>query len=226
MKFLKYILLVCVSLLALPVQAQTKEYTLIHQGNRYFAKKDYKQAELYYRRALSVNPRSARASYNLGNVQLALKQPKAAMKLYEKALPEEKNKNVQSMIYHNMGVIMQGQKNYADAIECYKNSLRRNPANADSRYNLALCQHLLKKQPPKKQNNQSNNKNKGQQQQKQQSKSKSNNQQQLSQNQNQMSKQNAESLLKNIVEREERNTQEKLKKMQQNPPTKRLEKNW
>lgn len=130
------------------------------------------------------------------------------------------------MIYHNMGVIMQGQKNYADAIECYKNSLRRNPANADSRYNLALCQHLLKKQPPKKQNNQSNNKNKGQQQQKQQSKSKSNNQQQQSQNQNQMSKQNAESLLKNIVEREERNTQEKLKKMQQNPPTKRLEKNW
>lgn len=226
MKFLKYILLVCVSLLALQVQAQTKEYTLIHQGNRYFAKKDYKQAELYYRRALSVNPRSARASYNLGNVQLALKQPKAAMKLYEKALPEEKNKNVQSMIYHNMGVIMQGQKNYADAIECYKNSLRRNPANADSRYNLALCQHLLKKQPPKKQNNQSNNKNKGQQQQKQQSKSKSNNQQQQSQNQNQMSKQNAESLLKNIVEREERNTQEKLKKMQQNPPTKRLEKNW
>ena len=44
--------------------------------------------------------------------------------------------------------------------------------------------------------------------------------------QNQMSKQNAESLLKNIVEREERNTQEKLKKIQQNPPSKRLEKNW
>lgn len=226
MKFLKYIWLMCVCLTALQAQAQSKEYTLIHQGNRCFAQKDYKQAELFYRRALSVNPRSSRASYNLGNVQLALKQPKAAMKLYEKALPEEKNKNVQSMIYHNMGVILQGQKNYADAIDCYKNSLRRNPANADSRYNLALCQYLLKKQPPKKQNNQSNNKNKGQQQQKQQSKSKSNNQQQQSQNQNQMSKQNAESLLKNIVEREERNTQEKLKKIQQNPPSKRLEKNW
>lgn len=56
---------------------------------------------------------------------------------------------MQSMIYHNMGVILQGQKDYADAIDCYKNSLRRNPANADSRYNLALCQYLLKKQPPK-----------------------------------------------------------------------------
>lgn len=225
MKFLKYILLAYVCLMTLQVQAQSKEYTLIHQGNRCFVQKDYKQAELFYRRALSVNPRSSRAFYNLGNVQLALKQPKAAIKLYEKALPEEKNKNVQSMIYHNMGVILQGQKDYADAIDCYKNSLRRNPANADSRYNLALCQYLLKKQPPKKQNDQSDNKNKGQQQQKQQSKSKSDNKQQ-SQNQNQMSKQNAESLLKNIVEREERKTQEKLKKIQQNPPSKRLEKNW
>lgn len=149
MKFLKYILLAYACLMTLQVQAQSKEYTLIHQGNRCFVQKDYKQAELFYRRALSVNPRSSRAFYNLGNVQLALKQPKAAIKLYEKALPEEKNKNVQSMIYHNMGVILQGQKDYADAIDCYKNSLRRNPANADSRYNLALCQYLLKKQPPK-----------------------------------------------------------------------------
>lgn len=84
---------------------------------------------------------------------------------------------------------------------------------------------FIKEAAPKKQNDQSDNKNKGQQQQKQQSKSKSDNKQQ-SQNQNQMSKQNAESLLKNIVEREERNTQEKLKKIQQNPPSKRLEKNW
>lgn len=218
--------LLALTSLALPAGAQTREYTLIHQGNRSFAQKDYKQAELFYRRALSVNPRSARATYNLGNVQLALKQPKAAMQLYEKALPEEKNKNVQSMIYHNMGVIMQGQKNYADAIECYKNSLRRNPANADSRYNLALCQHLLKKQPPQKQDNEHNSQDQGQQQKKEQQKSKSDNKQQPSKDESRMSRQNAESLLKNIVEREERNTQEKLKKVQQNPPSKRLEKNW
>ena len=52
MKFLKYILLAYACLMTLQVQAQSKEYTLIHQGNRCFVQKDYKQAELFYRRAL------------------------------------------------------------------------------------------------------------------------------------------------------------------------------
>lgn len=39
MKFLKYILLAYACLMTLQVQAQSKEYTLIHQGNRCFVQR-------------------------------------------------------------------------------------------------------------------------------------------------------------------------------------------
>ena len=65
----------------------------------------------------------------------------------------ETNKGRLASIYHNMGVILQSQKQFGPAIECYKNALRRNPADNESRYNLVLCQHQLKNNPQQDQQN-------------------------------------------------------------------------
>ena len=42
---------------------------------------------------------------------------------------------------------MQASKQLPQAIECYKEALRNNPADDESRYNLALCQWQMKKHP-------------------------------------------------------------------------------
>ena len=50
------------------------------------------------------------------------------------------------LIYHNIGIIFHSQKDYAKAIEAYKSSLRNNPKDNETRYNLALAQKMQKEQ--------------------------------------------------------------------------------
>ena len=209
---------------------------LIRTGNRLYHSKSYSQAEVQYRKALAKNRHNTVAMYNLGNSLLMQKKLKDAMKMYEKVLPGEKNHVRLSKIYHNMGVILQSSKQYAEAIDCYKNSLRRNPHDNETRYNLALCQHLLKNQPPQNKNNKkknnknnkdNNNKDNKQKNNNNNNKDKQHNQNQnqsQNQNQNKMSKDNAEQLL-NAVMQDEKNVQDRLHKVQRTSG-KTLDKNW
>ena len=105
------------------------------------------KSEVDYRKAIEANSRFPQAHFNLGNALLRQQKPKEAMQAYEQAVKVETNKGRLASIYHNMGVILQSQKQFGPAIECYKNALRRNPADNESRYNLVLCQHQLKNNP-------------------------------------------------------------------------------
>ena len=68
----------------------------------------------------------------------------------------EKDKMKLAHIYHNMGVLFQAGKDYAKAVDAYKMSLRNNPADDETRYNLALAQKMLKDQQQNKQNQDQN----------------------------------------------------------------------
>lgn len=225
--YYKYLLLFLLVLTAAPAVSQSNEFIAIRQGNKLYQKKQFKQAELHYKRALSYNPRSARGFYNMGNALLMQNEADKAMQMYAKAAAYERNPKIRARIFHNMGFVEQKKQNYDQAIAYYKKALRNDPTNDDTRYNLALCQHMKKsgkggqqnkKQQQQKQKQQGQNKEQKQQQPKQQPK-------QQQGKQDQLSKQNAENLL-NIVEREERNTQDKLQKKNRQPQTKQLEKNW
>ena len=168
--------------------------------------------------------------FNLGNTLLQQNKPQEAMELFTDAAKTEKNKLKLAQIFHNMGVIYQSQKDYAKAVEVYKESLRNNPKDDETRYNLALAQKMLKdQQQNQKQDNQQNkDENQNQQQQKQennQDKQQTQDNQQQSQPQNQqMSKENAEQLLNSVMQ-DEKSVQDKVKK-QQIIQGGRLEKDW
>ena len=68
------------------------------------------------------------------------------MQAYEQAVKVETNKGRLASIYHNMGVILQSQKQFGPAIECYKNALRRNPADNESRYKFGVMPTSVEKQ--------------------------------------------------------------------------------
>lgn len=226
MNWIKYIIGVICCVICVHSYAQNdRDY--IRSGNRYFHSKEYAKAEAQYRKAITKNGGNTIALYNLGNALLAQGKPKDAMKMYEKMTQMEKNKIRLAKAYHNMGVIFQSQKNFQEAINCYKNALRRNPHDNETRYNLALCQRQQKDNPPQKnkQQDKKNNKNKDKGNNKDKdSKEKDRQKQQQSNNQNQMSKDNAEQLL-NAVMQDERSIQDKMKKMQRTGG-KSLEKNW
>lgn len=236
----KYILFVAFLLSAVAVSAQKEERDYIRKGNRLFNDSVFVDAEVNYRKALEVNPKSSVSMYNLGNTLSQQQKFQDAMEQYVAAGNIEKDKMKLAHIYHNMGVLFQAGKDYAKAVDAYKMSLRNNPTDDETRYNLALAQKMLKDQQQNQQNqdqNQDQNKDQQKQDQKQDpNKDKQNDQKQdekkdqqqppkSEKQNNQMSKENAEQLLNSVMQ-DEKDVQDKVKKQQKVLQGGRLEKDW
>ena len=200
--------------------AQKTERDYLRSGNKLYNDSLFIKAEVDYRKALEINPKSTDAMFNLGNSLLMQQKAKEAMEQFESASKVEKDKDKLAQIYHNMGVILQSSKQYPQCIEAYKESLRNNPKDDETRYNLALAQKLLKDQ---QQNQDQNQENKNQQEQDKKDQQ-NQNQQQQQQNKDEMSKENAQQLL-NAVMQDEKNVQDKVKKQLQ-IQGKKLDKDW
>jgi len=224
----KPVAVVLLLLMAATAGAQT-DRQLVRQGNRQFRKGNAADAEVSYRKAVEKQPRNAQANFNLGNALMAQRKDSLAVTQFEKAAKLETNPLRRAQAYHNIGVMCQQHQMFGEAIEAYKEALRNNPADDQTRYNLELCKRQQKQQQQNQnQQNQQNKDNKDQkdkdnkdqqQQQKDQQK-----QDQQKQDQ-QMSKENAEQLL-NAAMQEEKQTQERMKKAQQKAQRRSLEKNW
>lgn len=210
--------------------AQKAERDYIRKGNRAYKDSVFVDAEVNYRKALDINPRSAISMYNLGNSLLFQQKGQDAMKEYEAASKIEKDKGKLAKIFHNAGVLLHASKEYQKAIEAYKQSLRNNPADDETRYNLALAQKMLQDQQQNQDQNQDQDQENQQDQQDQQQDQNQQDQQNQDQqppeqNENEMSKENAEQLL-NLLMQDEKEVQEKVKKQQQAVQKGRLEKDW
>ena len=214
--------------------AQKTERDYLRSGNKLYNDSLFIKAEVDYRKALEINPKSTDAMFNLGNSLLMQQKAKEAMEQFESASKVEKDKDKLAQIYHNMGVILQSSKQYPQCIEAYKESLRNNPKDDETRYNLALAQKLLKdqqqdqnqdKNQDQKQDQKDDKKDQNKNQQEQDKKDQQNqNQQQQQQNKDEMSKENAQQLL-NAVMQDEKNVQDKVKKQLQ-IQGKKLDKDW
>ena len=231
-----YILSLLLVASAVQVFAQQKtDRDYLRSGNKLYNDSLFIKAEVDYRKALEINPKSTDAMFNLANALLMQQKAKEAMEQYESVSKIEKDKEKLAQIYHNMGVILQSSKQLPQCIEAYKESLRNNPKDDETRYNLALAQKQLKdqqqnqqnqdqqQQQQQKQEEEKQDQNKDQQEQEQKDQQQQN-QQQQQQNKNEMSKENAQQLL-NAVMQDEKNVQDKVKKQIQ-IQGKKLDKDW
>ena len=89
-----------------------------------------------YRKAIEKNPKNPQAPFNLGNALMAQKKDSVAIEQFEAASRLETNPLRKAKSFHNIGVICQTHKMYGEAIEAYKNALRLNPNDDETRYNL------------------------------------------------------------------------------------------
>ncbi len=225
-KKMRHILFVISIFVCTALSAQTDRQQ-IRQGNRLFRAKDYAKAEVAYRKALAANAQNPQAIYNLGCALMLQQKDSAAVVQFEKAAQIETNKMRKSKAFHNIGVVCQNHQMYGDAIKAYEQSLRLNPTDDETRYNLALCKKLNKNQQnqqnqQQQKDKQNNEQNKDKQDQK---KDQNDDQQKQQQPQEQMSRENAERLLDAAVQNEKA-TQQRIQKAMQQPRKRTLEKNW
>lgn len=221
-KFILLLLGLFVSLCS--VFAQKVERSYIRKGNRLYNDSSYIDAEINYRKALEINPKSTVSMYNLGNSLIYQQKNKDALEQYVSASKMEKDKYKLSYIYHNIGVLFHRDKDYKQAIEAYKKALINNPKDDETRYNLSLAQKLLKDEQDNKENNQKENKNNDSNNSSNNNKHDSSKSSQSSERDPKMSKENAEKLLNSVMQ-DERDVQDRIKK-QQKLRGGRLEKDW
>lgn len=212
----------------------------IRSGNRIYEKalRDttkidttmFAKAETEYRKALVKKPSDKQWNFNLADaIYKQQRFDEAAGKFSE--LAEQMTTPVEkARVYHNLGNSQLMNQKIDESIESYKKALRQNPTDLETKYNLAYAQLLKKQQQQKQDQNQDQNKDQQDQQQQnkdQQNKDQNQDQQnQQQQAQNKISKENAEQLLQ-ALQNDERNIQDKVKKMQAAQAKRvRVEKEW
>ncbi len=157
----KYLTLIFFFLFSFLAKAQNKEKDAhLPEGNDAFTEKKYADAEAEYRISEAKNPKKSIASYNLGNAIYRQNQAAEAKYHYGKAYKNAKTRDEKHDALHNIGNTLMKEKDYSGAVEAYKNALRNNPADEETRYNYALAKLYLKNNPPKKDDKKNKDKNK------------------------------------------------------------------
>ncbi len=202
-----------------PAYGQKTVRENLRRGNKQFRDSAFEAAETYYRKVVDASPQSMEGHYNLAGSLMFQNKAQESMQELETASKMTEDKDELHKIYHNAGVLLQSAKEYKKAIEAYKESLRNDPKDDETRYNLALCQKLLKDQEQQQQDQQQEQQEQQQQQQQQQQQP-----QPEQQDDEQMSQDNAEQLLRSVMQ-DEKDVQDKVKK-QQVLKGRQLDKDW
>lgn len=156
---MKKIITYCLILISFAIQAQEKD-KFLPKGNEEFAEKKYAEAEANYRISQSKFKKKAISSYNLGTTIYKQSQHSESKYQFVKAIQDAKTKPEKHKAFHNLGNVLMKEKDYQGAVEAYKNALRNNPNDEETRYNYALAKKMLKDNPPKKDDNKDKDKNK------------------------------------------------------------------
>jgi len=208
----------------------------VRKGNREYKKQNFTKAEVDYRRGIEKNKNGYEAHYNLGDAlyrqdkyEDALSEFSTAAKMLDRK--EDKERYAKAM--HNIGNCHFAQQQYDKAVGAYQESLRSNPKDNDTRYNLVKAMELLQQQQQQQQQqNQDQKQDQQQQDQQQQQQQQDQNQdqqdqqdqqEQPQQNEDQMDKETAEQILQ-ALEQDEQDTQEKMQRQQ--GKKRRVEKEW
>jgi Ca-activated chloride channel homolog len=248
----KYILILFLLVWAAASQAQN-ERKFVRQGNKYFeaAMKDtsridtvqFNKAEIEYLKAIEKKPDDSKWNFNLADALYKQKKFEESAEKFKEISDKTSNKIEKGRALHNLGNSFLMNNKLDESIAAYKDALRNNPKDLETKYNLLYAMNMKKKQQEQqkkdkdknkdkdkdkdKDKNKDQNKNKDQDK-KDQNKDKQNKDQnqQQQQPQNKISKQNAEQMLQ-ALENNEKKIQDKVKKIQaMKAESKKVEKDW
>lgn len=242
--------LIWIMLLAvLPLYSQN-ERKVIREGVRAYEEGRFPEAEVEFRKAESINQESYEAEFNTGTALYGQEKYEETVKQYETLLSRTDDDEKTAKIWHNIGNSLLEARQYGPSIEAYKQSLRKDPTDDDTRYNLAYAKQKLQEQNQDKgedqsqdkgrnQNEQDRDKNEDRQQDTQDDQQSSEQQQEQESNEDrqqdeqeepqssprEISKEDAERMLK-AIQQQEKDVKEKVEKKKAAAAKVKTEKDW
>ena len=221
---------------------EDKKY--IRKGNNLYEKEDYLGAEENYLKALEKNSQSTKADFNLGDAFYKQKKFAEAAQQFQKVAEKTTDKELKANAYHNLGNSLLQAEKYQESVNAYKQSLKINSTDNETRYNLAYAKKMLqqqqeqenkdkdKKDENKKDDQKDKDKDKKDQDKKdEENKDKSDEKKEGDKDKeqqpqpNQLSKQEAQQML-DALNNQEKKVQAKLKKKKENTQKLNIEKDW
>ena len=241
MKWYKLFILFILSVLSVSVFAQ-KERKYIREGNREFEDGNFEDSEIAYRKAADLEKtKTHKPAFNIGDALYKQEKYDDAASQFQSIAESELSKDEKAKVFHNLGNSFLQNNKLQESIEAYKNALRNNPNDLDTKYNLAYAQKKLQQQQQNQDQNKDQNKDQNQQDQnkdqnkdqqdnnqdqqnKQDQNKQDQNQEQQQQQQPKISKEDAERILQALAN-DEKKTQQKVKEQKAAAKVK-VEKEW
>ena len=203
----KFLIIIIITFVSINAFTQNKK-SYLRNGNKLYNDSSYNDAEMQYRKSLEKDQNYFNAAFNLANAVYKQERYDEASALFNALSNDENNQYNKAKVYHNLGNTLFKEKKIEDAISAYKNALRLNPDDDDTRYNLALSTQEKRKQEENKQEQDKQEQDKQEQD-----------------KQEQMSKETAEKMLEAIQE-QEKDLQEKLQKKKVKGKKQTILKDW
>ncbi len=164
MKYLFTIILTFVTIVSFSQEKEEQELLAmqkandyVYQGNEKANSEDYIAAEMDYRKAISSQETNVAGAYNLGTSYYKKGNLDEALYRLTQAAKNATNKENKHKAYHNIGNILMQNKKCKEAVEAYKNALRNNPSDEETRYNLGLAKECAEQQEDQQNQNQDQN---------------------------------------------------------------------
>lgn len=216
-----------------------KDLKYIREGNKAFKKEAFDESEIAYRKALESRGESYRAGFNLGDALYKQEKYSEAVNQFEQLLSPESNTMERSRVMHNIGNSQLNGNELQQSIESYKEALRNNPDDMETKYNLSYAlqmknqQQQQQQQQPgdgeqEKQNQQEQEENSDQEEQEEQQNQQDPNKeekQERRQPSDQITKEDAERLLQALAN-DEKKVMEKVQKQKASAKKIATEKEW
>ncbi len=232
---MKRLLIILSLLISFTSFAQNKK-SLLRGGNTLYADSSYNDAEMQYRKSLEKDQDYFNASFNLADAVYKQERYEESSALFGALIDNAPTESDLSKVYHNMGNSLVKEQKLDEAIDAYKNALRINPNDAETRHNLALCkkqkQEQEKQQEENKEDKEEENKEENKENQEKNNQNKENQEQKQEDQQNQqeekkeeMSKEDAEKMLE-AIQQQEKDLQEELQKKKVKGKKVKVLKDW
>jgi len=219
---MKRLLIILSLLISFTSFAQNKK-SLLREGNTLYADSSYNDAEMQYRKSLEKDQDYFNASFNLADAVYKQERYEESSALFGALIDNAPTESDLSKVYHNMGNALVKEQKLDEAIDAYKNALRINPNDAETRHNLALCKKQKQEQEQQQEENkeeQEENKEEKEGEkkveqekndQKDENQEQEDQQKQQEEKKEEMSKEDAEKMLE-AIQQQEKDLQEELQK--------------
>ncbi len=140
--------------------ALKKANNYVYEGNNLVEDEDFVAGEMAYRKAISNQSNTIAGIYNLGNAYYNNGNLDEALYRLEQAAKVATLKSEKHKAFHNIGNILMQNKKCKEAVEAYKNALRNNPSDHETRYNLGVAKQCAEQQEKDQQDQNKDDQNK------------------------------------------------------------------